>query len=70
MIRRGLILFAMVSIGATMVGCEKELFPQTAYRSPYDRYLMLRGQGRPATQQNALGGEEPALRERLRPLGE
>ncbi len=50
-------------------GCEKPLFPKEASRSPYERYQILRGQQRPMTTENAYGGDIPALRERLRPLG-
>jgi len=51
-------------------GCEKPLFPKDLARSPYERYEVLRGQQRPSTEENSFGGEEPALRERLRPLGQ
>ena len=61
----GVMLVAML-LG--LVACEKPLFPKDAPRSPYDRYAALRGQQRQATQENEYGGEEPALRERLRPL--
>jgi hypothetical protein len=54
----------------TLAGCEKALFPKESPRSPYERYQVLRGQARPAVTSNALGVEEPAVRERLRPLGE
>ena len=53
-----------------LVGCEKPLFPPNLPRSPYERYQTLRGQQRPATEENAYGAQEPALRERLRPLGQ
>lgn len=52
------------------VGCEKPLFPDNTARSPYERYMVLRGEDRPAKEFNAFGGEEPALRARLRPLGQ
>ena len=58
------------SLALCLAGCEKPLFPKDAPRTPYERYQALRGQQRSATEQNAFGGEEPALRERLRPLGE
>jgi len=61
----GVMLVAMsLGLGA----CEKPLFPKDAPRSPYDRYAALRGQQRQQTIENEFGGEEPALRERLRPL--
>jgi hypothetical protein len=52
------------------VGCQQPLFPEDAPRTPYERYMVLRGQYRPATEQDAYGQERPLLRERLRPLGE
>ncbi len=51
-------------------GCEKALFPATQPRTPYERYQRLHGQGRSASEENAYGGQQPALRDRLRPLGE
>jgi len=51
-----------------LAGCEKPLFPKDEPRSPYERYQVLHNQQRPATEENAYGGEEPALRERLKPL--
>lgn len=53
-----------------LMGCEKALFPKDTPRSPYERFQVLRGQDRPAVETNALGIEQPALRSRLRPLGE
>jgi len=51
------------------LGCEKPLFPANLPRTPYERYQQLHGQGRVETEENAYGGQQPALRERLRPLG-
>lgn len=68
---RSLISVALLlGVGLSGVGCEKPLFPENQPRSPYDRYLNLRGQRRPMFQENAFGGDEPALRDRLKPLGE
>lgn len=53
---------------AGMVGCNKPLFPEGAPRTPYDRYLTLRGQARPKTELDVNGREKPALRARLAPL--
>lgn len=50
-------------------GCEKPLFPRNLPRTPYERYQRLHGQGRVESEENAYGGQQPALRERLRPLG-
>ena len=55
---------------AVFCGCERPLFPDNTVRSPYERYMVLRGEDRPAKEVNAFGGEEPALRARLRPLGQ
>lgn len=67
---RNVIGVALVLGSLACLGCEKPLFPENQPRSPYDRYLNLRGQSRPMHQQNAYGGDEPALRDRLKPLGE
>ncbi len=56
--------------GLGVTGCEKPLFPKDLPRSPYERYMLLHGQQRPMEEKNAFGGDEPALRERLRPMGE
>jgi hypothetical protein len=53
-----------------LTGCEKPLFPENQPRSPYDRYMVLRGNERSQSETNAYGGTQPALRDRLRPLGE
>lgn len=50
-------------------GCQDPLFPKDAPRSQYARYEALRGRERPEKQVNTFGREEPALRERLQPLG-
>ena len=60
----------LLSTGGWLVGCEKALFPENLARSPYERYGTLRGQYRPATEQNAFGADQPALRQRLKPLGQ
>ncbi|MCC7205022.1 MAG: hypothetical protein IT441_08065 [Phycisphaeraceae bacterium] len=60
-------LLGMLWLGT---GCQESLFPKDMPRSQYERYSMLRGQDRPATETNMFGREEPALRDRLRPLGE
>ena len=63
----GIVILTMVGSGSVS-GCEKPLFVPNQPRTPYDRYQVLRGQGRPATEDNAYGGKEPALRQRLEPL--
>jgi len=59
----------IVGLGLCAGGCEKALFPSGMPRTPYDRYQQLHGQRRAETEENAYGGEQPALRDRLRPLG-
>lgn len=59
---------ATLIVIALCSGCEQPLFVQNQPRTPYERYQILRGQYRPAMQQNVYGGDEPALRDRLRPL--
>ncbi|NBC10848.1 MAG: hypothetical protein GVY24_03820 [Planctomycetes bacterium] len=49
-------------------GCADPLFPENMPRSPYDRYLALRGQSRPEVELDVNGREKPALRRRLAPL--
>ena len=61
---------ALLLAGVSLTGCETSLFPDNLARSPYERYGTLRGQLRPATQQDAYGWDQPALRDRLRPMGE
>lgn len=57
----------LLTIGL-LSGCQQRLFPEHASRSPYDRYLTLRGQDRPMTETDPFGMERPALRQRLRPM--
>lgn len=49
-------------------GCEVPLFTAEASRTPYERYQQLHGEQRSGTEENAYGGQQPALRDRLRPL--
>ena len=62
----GAILLGLAVVGP---GCEKPLFPEAAPRSPYERYMVLRGQERPTKTENAFGFEIPDIRNRLKPLG-
>jgi len=64
---RLLAIVAMVASLWVAGGCEKPLFPNDMPRTQYERYDRLRGRTVPAEQQNAYGGTEPALRERLSP---
>jgi hypothetical protein len=65
-------LVTLVVLGGVLAlgGCAKQLFPEDVPRSPYERYQMLRGQDRPKTYVDVFGVERPALRERLKPLGQ
>ncbi len=68
--RRTLVVLGSLIGAMTLAsGCAKPLFPQGTPRSPYERYMALRGQHAPAKEINAFGRTQPALRERLRPLG-
>lgn len=57
-------VMALLCVG----GCEKGLFPEGTPRSPYDRYMTLRGDYKPPVELDAYGRERPALRQRLQPL--
>ena len=61
------VLCLWVCVGS-LCGCQGGLFPQKVARSPYERYLALRGLEPPAMQENPYGRQRPALRQRLRPL--
>ena len=61
---RSLLLLAVLMLAA----CERALFPPTAQRTPYERYQVLHGKHRPVSETNVYGGEQPALRQRLKPL--
>ncbi len=67
---RWVALVVLVGTGLAAVGCEKPLFPDNQPRTPYDRYMSLHGETRAMNQENAFGGTEPNLRERLKPLDE
>lgn len=65
-------LLAVLAVGVALglAGCQDPLFPADQPRSQYERYETLRGRETPQKQINAVGREEPAMRERLTPLGE
>ena len=69
--RPRLVVAVLMVVAAALwsAGCEQALFPKDMARTPYDRYLKLRNQERAGYQENAYGGQTPALRDRLRPLG-
>ncbi len=62
------VAFLAVTGCLMQTGCQKALFPQNESRTQYDRFMVLRGQERPETEENAFGGKQPALYPRLRPL--
>lgn len=62
------VLLTMGSAVVPISGCHKPLFPAGTPRSPYERYLTLRGQVRPAQEINRIDNRHQALRDRLRPL--
>jgi len=67
--RVGRLCIWVVCLMCVGMGCEnKPLFPPDVPRTPYERYQKLRGQNRSMTQENAYGGQQPALRGRLKPL--
>lgn len=59
---------AVASCAVFSVGCANPLFPKDMPRTPYDRYLALRGESRPQVEVDVNGRERPALRRRLAPL--
>ena len=67
---KGSLLFGLVLVFLALSGCAKPLFPENAYRTPYDRYMALRGERRRMTEPTTFGREVPAIRERLKPLGQ
>lgn len=64
-----LVPLALLAGVLALGGCQDPLFPKDTPRSQYSRYEALRGRERPDKQINTFGREEPALRERLQPLG-
>ncbi len=67
--RKLLILGGLLLAATLMGGCEKALFIEHESRTPYDRYMALRGKQSAMSEANVYGGSVPALRERLKPLG-
>jgi hypothetical protein len=67
---KGSLLLGLAAVIFVAGGCSKPLFPENAYRTPYDRYMALRGEERQQKETTALGREVPAVRERLKPLGQ
>jgi len=63
-------LWTILATGALLLaatGCEKALFPESSYRTQYERYDRLHGRYVPMEEVNVYGGSEPALRARLTP---
>lgn len=67
-LRKTLPMLVLAVLTLAVVGCQKPLFDEDVARSPYERYLALRGLDRPVYEMNAYGRQQPALRQRLRPL--
>jgi hypothetical protein len=61
-------IVVLLAVWSAVGGCAKELFPEDAPRSPYERFLTLRGKAPPMNETDAFGVENPALRSRLKPL--
>ncbi len=64
----GLATAGLILMGGGLIGCEAPIFAPDAPRTPYERYQQLHGRHRVTTEENAYGGQQPALRQRLRPL--
>ena len=64
-----IIAVGCVFIGTMVGGCEKQLFPDNLPRSPYERYDSLRGRDKSMSEENTFGGTQPAVRQRLKPMG-
>ncbi len=62
------LLWIAIAIMLVTAGCEPALFPDRQQRTPFERYQLLHGEYRKKTQTSEFGAEEPALRDRLRPL--
>ena len=67
-LHQGALLAVFLIMAMALAGCEGALFKLRHERSPYERYQWLHGKYRPAKEINSLGGEQPALRARLKPL--
>jgi hypothetical protein len=56
--------------GVLLAGCSSSPFARGEVpRTPYERYLTLRGQAPPEKVENNFGAMQPALRQRLAPMG-
>lgn len=58
---------ATIGVAAGMGGCQKQLFPESAPRTQFERYDALRGGAAPAEEPDVFGRPQPALRARLAP---
>lgn len=64
-------MLGLLAVTLLAGGCEKALFTKQQSRTPYDRYMALRGRQAALTSDQAGAGKSSAmLRERLKPLGE
>ena len=66
--RKRLAVCGLLLTTALLGGCEKALFVENEPRTPYERYMALRGRTPMMTEENPYGGKSPALRDRLKPL--
>lgn len=58
----------LIAVSTLAPGCARTPFKDDLARTPYDRYLALRGRDRPLVTIDEFGREQKALRERLSPL--
>jgi len=63
-----MVMTAAALMGLSAVGCQKQPLVSELPRTPYERYMALRGRERPATHRDHQGLEQRNARERLRPL--
>lgn len=68
MLVRCLILFVAILSVSWLGGCQRQPFVSDMPRTPYERYMALRGRERPLTVQGPTGIVQRNIRERLQPL--
>jgi hypothetical protein len=62
-----MLLCCLLSVCA-LSGCQRRPFISDMPRTPYERYMALRGRERPETVRGPTGAEQRNARERLQPL--
>lgn len=61
-------LVCLLGLSLAVTGCNQQrLYPEQQQFSQFDRYHLLRGEEVRRSRTDALGRQEPALRERLSP---